>query len=170
MRITAIILAAWLVILAASGVTLPNGTQLRLGSNNTTVTTGVLTNGELGYLPATGELVIGDTGSVARVIGKRGVASTTDVNAVSATIPIITRGTGECDFATILLATQTQDISFYVTGAVASATIAVGWPTNTPADSVFSAFVSAPDTVTVRRAALVTVSAYSNKFTIAVIK
>ena len=60
----------------AFGEVLPNSTQLRSGSNNTTIASGVLTNSELGWLPANGTIWIGGTNGVAIQIGVQGAAST----------------------------------------------------------------------------------------------
>ena len=68
----------------AFGEVLPNSTQLRSGSNNTTIASGVLTNSELGWLPANGTIWIGGTNGVAIQIGVQGAASTNTINAAVA--------------------------------------------------------------------------------------
>lgn len=75
-----LIVLGFVALVQAWGWVLPNGTRVRAGTTNTSITVGVVTNDELAWLPAVGELHIGVSGGVTKIIGKTGVATTADVN------------------------------------------------------------------------------------------
>ena len=86
-RLTPVLIVLGFVALVQSwGWVLPNATRIRAGTTNTTITSGVITNDELAWLPTPGELHIGVSGGVTKVIGKEGVATTNDINTAVGTL------------------------------------------------------------------------------------